>query len=343
MTAPADPRLPLTLLTGFLGSGKSTVLNRLLQRPELADTAVIINEFGEIGLDHLLVNHASEQLRVLNNGCLCCTVRGDLVDALQGLHARRARGEISFSRVMVETTGLADPAPLLHTLMAEPSVATAFRLAAVVSTVDAVNAAATLARHAEAQTQAAVADVLLLTKTDLATAATVQALRLQLQQLNPTATVYDVLDGDIAPERVLDLRWNPFLARVDAAPAHPRHHAHHHHAHHDVHHHDPRIRAHCFSWEAPLHEAAFLHWLDLMAAMRGERLLRVKGLVQLAEHPEQPLVVHGAQHVFHPPQRLPAWPSADRRTRLVFITQDLARDEIARTFAQFAAAVPALV
>ncbi|WP_198087365.1 GTP-binding protein [Variovorax sp. E3] len=350
MTNAVDPRIPVTLLTGFLGSGKTTVLNHLLHRPELADTAVIINEFGEIGIDHLLVEQVGENLRVLNSGCLCCTVRGDLIDTLRDLDARRERGEIAaFARVVIETTGLADPAPVLHTLMVDPAVTPRYRLDGVVTTVDAVNGAATLDHHAEAVKQAAVADRLLLTKTDLVTAAAVDALAARLVALNPTARISCVIDGDVVSGDVLGAeQCDPLLKSADvrawlaqeahrAGHRHAHDHSHdHHHHHHDVNRHDDHIRAHCIVLDAPLQEAAFLHWLDLMAVMRGEKLLRVKGLVQVAERPDEPLVVHGVQHVFHPPRRLPAWPSADRRTRLVFITRDIAYDEIARTFQQFA-------
>lgn len=334
MSASGDPRAPVTVLTGFLGSGKTTVLNHLLRRPELADTAVIINEFGAIGIDHLLVDHVAENMRLLASGCLCCTVRGDLVQTLGTLAARRARGEVAFSRVVVETTGLADPAPVLHTLMADPGVAPLFRLDGVVTTVDAVNGAATLERHAEAVKQVGVADTLLLTKTDLAGAGTTAALAARLDRLNPGARVHHALHGAVRPEHVLGVGW------IDPAAGVARELA----AAHDpgatylgehAHRHDTQVRAHHFEFDTPLPEAAFTHWLELMAAMRGERLLRVKGLVQLAERPDEPLVVHGVQHVFHPPQRLAAWPSADRRSRLVFIVRDIERAEIARTFRKF--------
>lgn len=351
MNHEADQRLPLTLLTGFLGSGKTTVLNRLLQQPAWRDTAVIINEFGEIGLDHWLVNHADEQLRVLNNGCLCCTVRGDLIETLALLEARRAQGALHFSRVMVETTGLADPAPVLHTLMVEPAIIRSFRLARVVTTVDAVNGAATLDRHREAVKQAATADLLLLTKTDLAHPAAIAALMGRLQCLNPGARQVDAVDGGLPPELLrADLPFEEPLPRgarqaghQDGHPGHGHEHdadhdaGHKHpHAHaHDVNRHDDRIRAHCFDVATPVDEAALTHWLGLLAAMRGERLLRVKGLVLTHQRPEEPLVVHGVQHVFHPPQRLAAWPTPERRTRLVFITDDIHRAEIERTYLKF--------
>jgi G3E family GTPase len=322
-----DARLPITLLTGFLGSGKTTLLRALLRHPELADTAVIVNEIGEIGLDHLLVDHLDENLRILNSGCLCCSMRGDLVDTLADLMRRRAAGEVAFSRVVIETTGMADPAPVLHTLSTDPALAAAYRLAGVVATVDAVNGASTLQRHVEASRQVAMADLVLLTKTDLASPLDTAFLDKRLASLNPTAVRSRAVNGEVSPDVVLRAGSvtpdRVFERDEQAAPHHYQHH-------------DHTIRAHCFDFDESVPGDAFARWLELLASMRGERLLRVKGLVRVAEHPDEPWVVHGAQHLIHAPRRLPRWPSADRRTRLVFITQGVERAEIERTLHKFA-------
>ena len=336
-----QPPIPVTLLTGFLGSGKTTLLNQLLGKPDLKDTAVIINEFGEIPLDHLLIEQADENLRVLNNGCLCCAVRGDLIDTLQTLQVRRASGQVpAFSRVIIETTGLADPAPILHTLMVEPDITRHYRLGSVVTTVDAINGANSLQRHAEASKQVAVADCLLLTKTDLVSADTVATLRRDLLALNPMAQVLEAANAISSPGILLDRGWYEAQHKT----AHVRSwlafealqieqgHSHH---HHDVNRHSSQIQAHCFTWSEAVAEAQFHHWLELMAAMRGEKMLRIKGLIQLLEQPEQPMLIHGVQHVLHPPLRLVHWPSKDQRSRLVFITRDLPRSDIARTLQKF--------
>jgi G3E family GTPase len=346
---PARPLLvpmPLMVLTGFLGAGKTTLLNRLVKDPALAETAVIINEFGAIGLDHLLVEHIADNLVLLQSGCLCCTLRGDLVSALEkllrDLDNRRAR----FRRVIIETTGLADPAPLLHTAMAHPYLVLRFRLDGVVTVIDAVNGLATLDAHAESVKQTAVADRIVLTKTDLLDTperrAAAALLRARLARLNPAAPVLDAAAGEATPARLLDCGlYNPenrspdvnrWLAEEAYAAAATAHHAH---DHHDVNRHDDRIRAFVLATEAAIPTAVLDQFLELARAMHGQNLLRLKGVVKLAETPDSPIVVHGVQHILHPPARLARWPDDDRRTRLVFITRDIEERTIRELFAAF--------
>ncbi|QND63331.1 GTP-binding protein [Mesorhizobium loti] len=341
----ADPLLaiPVTILTGFLGSGKTTVLNRLLRRPSLAGAAVIINEFGAIGLDHLLIEASEEQFTLLDNGCVCCTVRGDLVATLKELDRRSRAGEVpDLTHVVIETTGLADPAPILHTLMAEPELAGRYFVAGVVTTVDAVNGGSTLDRHAEAAKQVAVADRLLVTKTDLVSAEHLSELQRRLAVLAPTAGQSLAHNGE-ADFDIMDIKhlgdpqgmaaWLDRPAAEQACGADCAHDHAHDHAHGHAHH---GIQSYSFVIDEPVEWTAFARWLDYVSALKGEDLLRLKGLVHVTDQPEQPLVLHGVQHVFHPPVRLDAWPSADRRTRLVFIVRDIERETIARTLTKFA-------
>ena len=333
------PPIPLNLITGFLGAGKTTLLNRLLRDPALAQAAVIINEFGEIGLDHLLVEHVEDGVMLLATGCLCCTVRGDLVNTLEKLLRGLDNGRMTFNRVIIETTGLADPAPVLHTIMVHPYMALRFRLDGVVTLVDAVNGAATLDAHIEALKQAAVADRIVLTKTDLVDTPqrreALAALRARLAALNPAAPVIEAEGASVAQLVNCGLydatRKIPDVKRWLAAEAY----AHDHHHHHDVNRHDDRIRAFTLASEAAIPYSAFEMFLDLVRSMHGPNLLRVKGIVKLAETPDTPIVIHGVQHVFHPPVTLDAWPDTDHRTRLVFIVSDIAPRAIEDLFNAF--------
>ncbi|MPZ57401.1 MAG: GTP-binding protein [Rhizobiales bacterium] len=352
---PAPP-IPLTLITGFLGAGKTTLLNRLVKDAALADTALIINEFGEIGIDHLLVKSIADGIVLLQSGCLCCTLRGDLVQALEALLRDLDNGRIAFRRVMLETTGLADPAPVLQTAMAHPYLVMRFRLDGVVTLVDAVNGDATLDAHEEAVKQVAFADRLVLTKTDLLDPAerfaAKQALTARLRALNPAAPILDASTGEAVaavllnaglydPERkTADVRrWLAHEAYLSAEQAgnHGDHHHHHHHHrhHHDPNRHDARVRAFALTSDQALPAATIDMFLDLLRSLHGPNLLRVKGVIRLAESPDTPLVIHGVQHVFHPPARLDAWPDEDRRTRLVFIVRDLDPEVIRGLFRAF--------
>jgi G3E family GTPase len=319
-------RIPVTLLTGFLGSGKTTLANRLLRRASFANTAVIVNELGEIGLDHLLVERGEDSVLLLDSGCLCCALQGGLRETLADLFVRRAAGSVPrFERVVVETTGVADPGPIANALVLDALLRAEFRLAAIVTTVDAMHAMRQLGEEPEAVRQVVLADVLIVTKTDLATHNAVAALGMRLEELNPTARKATALRGDLDPDLLFPERRT--AAAVPAAGERLWH--------------SGRgapaagVRERRFTtferrFDHPVHWSGIAAWTALVSERYGERLLRVKGLLAVGEE-RAPVAIHAIGGFFHPPERLDRWPSADRTSRLVCIGRDLDETTLERS------------
>lgn len=351
-----DERIPVSVLTGFLGSGKTTLLNSWLTDPALADAAVIVNEFGEIGIDHALIATSNENTIELSTGCLCCTVRGDLVTTLEELIEKRFQGVVRpFDRVIIETTGLADPAPVLQALLNLPT-SNDYRLNRVVTVVDGMQGMATLDRQPEAVKQAVVADQIIVTKTDL-DPKNLAELRERLGRLNPGAPMAfakpeerpspSVLDGadiyDPATKSEDVAAWlaaESFEKHDDHHHDHGHHHGHHHHhPAHDVNRHDASISSFCLTFDEPLHWQHVAAWLETLVENYGEDLLRVKGILSI-EGWENPIVVQAVQTIFHQPAKLRQWPGNDRRSRIVFITRNISRGFVAELLAEIQTQIP---
>jgi G3E family GTPase len=304
---------PVNLITGFLGSGKTTLLQRLLADPALGDTAVLINEFGEVGLDHHLLGRIDDTMVLLRSGCLCCTIRGELSSAIKDLHSKRERGEVpAFRRLVVESSGLADPFPILSTVQADPVLRHHFRLGTVVATVDAVNGIG----RAESIKQVAVADRLVLTKTDLVPEC--DALVIELRKLNPDAPLLRAAEQPIAAADLFDNAVRSPLRALAAAAESPH----------------GAVHAFALTFEGALDWTMFGVWLTMLLNRHGEKVLRVKGILNVAGS-DTPVAVHGVQHLVHPPAHLTAWPDDDRRSRLVFIVDGLERSAIERSLGAF--------
>jgi G3E family GTPase len=318
---------PVTLITGFLGSGKTTLLQRLLLDPTLSDTAVLINEFGDIGLDHHLLERIDETMVMLQSGCVCCTIRGELSTAIKDLHSRRERGLLPpFRRLVIESTGLADPFPILSTVRSDPVLRHHFRLGNVITTVDAVNGARQLDAQPESIKQVAVADRLVLTKTDLATAEAADRLTQRLRHINPGAPLWRGAEEDLDADALLSADGHS----VERSEPRDRHG----HTPDDHHRHADDIRTLALSFDEPVDWTRFGIWLTMLLHRHGEQLLRVKGILNVADA-ETPVAVHAVQHLVHPPRHLNGWPDGDRRSRLVFIARGLDPAVIERSFRAF--------
>ncbi len=326
----------VNVLTGFLGSGKTTLLQRLLRSPLMAQTAVLINEFGEIGLDHLLVQKVDETVLLLESGCICCSIRDDLKSALRGLLGRRERGEIPwFDRVVIETTGLADPGPILYTLLSEPVIRHHFQLGNVITTVDVVNAKLHLSRNAEGIKQVAAADRLVLTKSDLATPGQTDIVRNELARLNPSAKFWDAAQEPVDADFLLDAMpsapvpgpaiYRPQNEGARASGAD---------ATNGLRLHTESVSSMSLIVDRPMDWTAFGIWLSLLLNRHGDDVLRVKGIL-CVEGSDTPVFINGVQHIVHPPRHLECWPTPDHRSRIVFITRGIDHGQLRRSLEAF--------
>ena len=324
-------QIPVTVITGFLGSGKTTLLSSILKKKEMQKTAVIINEFGEIGLDHALIEHTDENIVELQSGCICCTIQGDLNKTLIDLFDKMMNGKVSsFNRILIETTGLANPVPIIHTLMSSIELIRIYSLDGVITVVDSINGEKTLDLHEESLKQLALAEKIILSKTDIVDKDEIKSLVYRIKEINPVSQIIFSKFGNIPLEEIFGLgAYDPYKKSEDVKKwlAAEKYKDKKHHHHHDVNRHNENIRAFSMMSENPVNMIAFSFFRDMITAALGANLLRMKGIVNIAGE-ERPAVIHGVQHIFHPVQWLETWPDNDRRTKLVFITQNIKKEQI---------------
>ena len=324
-------QIPVTVITGFLGSGKTTLLSSILKKKEMQKTAVIINEFGEIGLDHALIEHTDENIVELQSGCICCTIQGDLNKTLIDLFDKMMNGKVSsFNRILIETTGLANPVPIIHTLMSSIELIRIYSLDGVITVVDSINGEKTLDLHEESLKQLALAEKIILSKTDIVDKDEIKSLVYRIKEINPVSQIIFSKFGNIPFEEIFGLgAYDPYKKSADVKNwlAAEKYKDKKHHHHHDVNRHNENIRAFSMMSENPVNMIAFSFFRDMITAALGANLLRMKGIVNIAGE-ERPAVIHGVQHIFHPVQWLETWPDNDRRTKLVFITQNIKKEQI---------------
>ena len=324
-------QIPVTVITGFLGSGKTTLLSSILKKKEMQKTAVIINEFGEIGLDHALIEHTDENIVELQSGCICCTIQGDLNKTLIDLFDKMMNGKVSsFNRVLIETTGLANPVPIIHTLMSSIELIRIYSLDGVITVVDSVNGEKTLDLHEESLKQLALAEKIILSKTDIVEKDEIKSLIYRIKEINPVSQIVLSKFGNIPLEEIFGLgAYDPYKKSADVKKwlAAEKYKDKKHHHHHDVNRHNENIRAFSMMSENPVNMIAFSFFRDMITAALGANLLRMKGIINIAGE-ERPAIIHGVQHIFHPVQWLETWPDNDRRTKLVFITQNIKKEQI---------------
>ena len=324
-------QIPVTVITGFLGSGKTTLLSSILKKKEMQKTAVIINEFGEIGLDHALIEHTDENIVELQSGCICCTIQGDLNKTLIDLFDKMMNGKVSsFNRILIETTGLANPVPIIHTLMSSIELIRIYSLDGVITVVDSINGEKTLDLHEESLKQLALAEKIILSKTDIVDKDEINSLIYRIKEINPVSQIVFSKFGNIPLEEIFGLgAYDPYKKSEDVKKwlAAEKYKDKKHHHHHDVNRHNENIRAFSMMSENPVNMIAFSFFRDMITAALGVNLLRMKGIINIAGE-ERPAVIHGVQHIFHPVQWLEKWPDNDRRTKLVFITQNIKKEQI---------------